>query len=276
MQGGYKLKIPTLLLNEKEKTRNRFGQVRGIGSNHGDACKLQLHLVPRVHTHVTHLTCACVIFQMRKREHSTTEAAMEPPEEEEVEEEVHSSCCDEEEVEEEEEEEVMRTEEDAMVDDSAVAAATSTTSAESSPPAAESKKATRAAASGVSAPSKQRSSGGGGGTPSTAGSSRLSLCRRVTAVVMGVIVPIGKKRKGLNRSRVCLGGGGASGGSSRKEDTSGLPSKVSFVFTERDALRRLVQRMMRECPKTCRQGSKEDFLVTLLDLLDEERETLAK
>lgn len=31
LQGGYKLKIPTLLLNEKEKTRNRFGQV-GFGS----------------------------------------------------------------------------------------------------------------------------------------------------------------------------------------------------------------------------------------------------
>ena len=29
-QGGYKLKIPTLLLNEKEKTRSRFShQVRG-------------------------------------------------------------------------------------------------------------------------------------------------------------------------------------------------------------------------------------------------------
>ena len=27
MQGGYKLKIPTLLLNEKEKTRSRFAQV---------------------------------------------------------------------------------------------------------------------------------------------------------------------------------------------------------------------------------------------------------
>jgi hypothetical protein len=26
-QGGYKLKIPTLLLNEKERTRNRFAQV---------------------------------------------------------------------------------------------------------------------------------------------------------------------------------------------------------------------------------------------------------
>jgi hypothetical protein len=26
-QGGYKLKIPTLLLNEKEKTRSRFAQV---------------------------------------------------------------------------------------------------------------------------------------------------------------------------------------------------------------------------------------------------------
>lgn len=75
----------------------------------------------------------------------------------------------------------------------------------------------------------------------TSSSSRLSLCRRVRAVVMGVILPIGKRRKGLNRSRICLGG------SASKEDTSRLPKKVSFVFTERDALRKIVNRMIQVC-----------------------------
>ena len=40
--------------------------------------------------------------------------------------------------------------------------------------------------------------------------SRQSLCRRVNAVVMGVIIPIGKQRKGLNRNRICFGGNGPS------------------------------------------------------------------
>ncbi len=103
--------------------------------------------------------------------------------------------------------------------------------------------------------------------------------------MMGVILPIGKRRKGLNRSRICLGG------CASKEDASGLPKKVSFVFTERDALRKIVNRMIQvcfvfvcdvkrvnadthycceqDCPKMCVQGDREDFLVSVIELLDE-------
>lgn len=98
-------------------------------------------------------------------------------------------------------------------------------------------------------------------------SSRQSLCRRVNAVVMGVIVPIGKRRKGLNRSRICLGGKRAEG-----EEQDGLPRSVSFVFTEHDALRRIVQRMLRECPKMCLEEDREDFLVSLLKLMKQEEQ----
>jgi hypothetical protein len=46
--------------------------------------------------------------------------------------------------------------------------------------------------------------------------------------------------------------------------------KVSFVFTERDAMRKIVSRMMQDCPKMCIHGDREDFLMSLLELLDDE------
>lgn len=97
--------------------------------------------------------------------------------------------------------------------------------------------------------------------------SRQSLCRRVNAVVMGVIVPIGKRRKGLNRNRICLGGKRGEG-----EEDDGLPRSVSFVFTEHDALRRIVRRMLRECPKMCVEEDREDFLVALLKIMKQEEQ----
>ena len=143
--------------------------------------------------------------------------------------------------------------------------------------------------------------------------SRQSLCRRVNAVVMGVIIPIGKQRKGLNRNRICFGGNGPSSDKlprfvyyiwnsfvlsyfhKRQAQAAQVcvlfcfvlfpqtpgPSpglmnlllvnrKVSFVFTERDAMRKIVRQMMQDCPKMCIHGDREDFLMSLLELLDDE------
>lgn len=128
-------------------------------------------------------------------------------------------------------------------------------------------------------------------TPASTSSSRQALCRRVKAVIMGVIIPIGKSRKGLNRSRICLGGSSSNKG---KEDHDVLPKKVSFTFTERDALRRIVRRMiqvcvfvsvmmpmqlshqsnvsfhvLQDCPKMCSSRDRDELLVSVTQLLEE-------
>ena len=52
------------------------------------------------------------------------------------------------------------------------------------------------------------------------------------AEVMGVIVPMGKRK---------ISGGKA----------AGFPKKSSFIFTEDHALKKIVRRMMKECPAMC-------------------------
>ena len=54
-------------------------------------------------------------------------------------------------------------------------------------------------------------------------------------MVMGVIVPIGKKRMALNRTRVCC----QLNHPLENNNSRGLPKKVSFFFTEDDALRKV-------------------------------------
>ena len=120
--------------------------------------------------------------------------------------------------------------------------------------------------------------------PSAPISGRQTLCRRVNAVVMGVIIPIGKKRKVLNRNRVCIGLGNAedttsSSGPGRRRgvdddrqiasEVDGLPRKVSFLYTEDDALRKAVRRMVKDCPRLCMHEDRECFLVKLMQMLEE-------
>lgn len=130
--------------------------------------------------------------------------------------------------------------------------------------------------------------------------SKQTLPRKVNAMVMGVILPIGKKRKAQRRhtSRIyfprsleeynLLEEGNTYTGaedpflprSVLKSFLSALrtiffltpipfPRKVSFFFTEDDALKRVVRRLLKECPKLCSQEDKEDFLVKLMRTMQE-------
>ena len=81
-------------------------------------------------------------------------------------------------------------------------------------------------------------------------SSRQSLCRKVRGTVLDVIVPIGKRK--------------------RDSATEPLPTKTCFVFTEDDALRRVVKRMLRECPGMCAQEDREGFLVKIMEMMESE------
>ncbi len=87
---------------------------------------------------------------------------------------------------------------------------------------------------------------------SSSSSARQSLCRKVRATVLDIIVPIGKRKRSSSSSSL-------------------LPTKTSFVFTEDDALRRVVQRMLRDCPKMCAQEDREGFLVKIMEIMDSEQ-----
>ena len=48
-----------------------------------------------------------------------------------------------------------------------------------------------------------------------------------------------------------------------------LPKKTCFVFTEEHALRKLISRMLRDCPTLTKNTDREEFLVKFLQLMDE-------
>lgn len=96
-------------------------------------------------------------------------------------------------------------------------AATTSSSSSSSPPISSS-----AAPAAHHPPAQQRHGA----------QSKQTLGHKVTSVVMDIIVPIGKK----NRNHKGL-----------------LPKKTSFVFTEDHALKKVVRRMLKDCPTMCSQ-----------------------
>jgi hypothetical protein len=49
-----------------------------------------------------------------------------------------------------------------------------------------------------------------------------------------------------------------------------LPKKTVFVFTEEDSLRRIVKRILKDCPRMARSSDREGFLVKLIEMMDEE------
>jgi hypothetical protein len=81
------------------------------------------------------------------------------------------------------------------------------------------------------------------------------LYRRVKNTVMSIVVQLGRKRRNAEKS---------AGTGSLK-----LPRKTSFVFTEDNALRRIVKRIFKECPGMSRCEDREGFLVRLIQLMDE-------
>jgi hypothetical protein len=93
--------------------------------------------------------------------------------------------------------------------------------------------------------------GGGGGAQANATTNNKSLFRRIRNTVCSVIIPLGKRKR--------LGKGA-------------LPKRTPFILTEDDSLRRIVYKMFKECPKMCRAGDKEAFLVKLIELMDEVEE----
>lgn len=51
-----------------------------------------------------------------------------------------------------------------------------------------------------------------------------------------------------------------------------MPRKTCFVFTEEHALRKIVVRLLKDCPTITRPKDREAFLVKLLDMMSEEEE----
>lgn len=51
-----------------------------------------------------------------------------------------------------------------------------------------------------------------------------------------------------------------------------MPRKTCFVFTEEHALRKIVVRLLKDCPTITRLKDREAFLVKLLDMMSEEEE----
>lgn len=76
--------------------------------------------------------------------------------------------------------------------------------------------------------------------------------------MLGVIVPIGKKRREYLENL-----------KSGKPAGLKLPKKTSFVFTEDHAFKHIVARMMRDCPSLVQQEDKEAFLVKFLQTIEE-------
>jgi hypothetical protein len=82
------------------------------------------------------------------------------------------------------------------------------------------------------------------------------LYRRVKNTVMSIVVPLGRKKRNAEKSAVAGRG------------ESCLPRKTSFVFTEDDALQKIVKRIFKECPAMSRCEDREGFLVRLIELMD--------
>lgn len=176
-QGGYKLKIPKLLLHEKEKTRSRFAQVHALS---------HILLFPKI-TYVK--KNSLIKKQMKKKE---------------------GVAC------------IKKDEEEGG---SSSGEGQRGKHCISDRVTMSSKLHAQGIASARGAPAESA-------TPHASSSSKQSLSRRVMAEITSVIVPIGKKRQ---------------------SNPASLPKRSSFVFTEEHALKKIVRRMVRECPGMCAQ-----------------------
>lgn len=103
----------------------------------------------------------------------------------------------------------------------------------------------RARAPGGVHPSSSTSSACNAASAST-GSSARTLFKKIHSCVVDVIVP------------------------SVKQQGTRIPSKTQFVITESDALRRIVRDIMRKCPKMVASPDRQELLVRLLEIMEEE------
>jgi hypothetical protein len=83
------------------------------------------------------------------------------------------------------------------------------------------------------------------------------LYRRVKNTVMSIVVPLGRKKRNAEKSTVA------------GREKLNLPRKTSFVFTEDDALQKIVKRIFKECPVMARCKDREGFLVRLIQLMEQ-------
>jgi hypothetical protein len=84
------------------------------------------------------------------------------------------------------------------------------------------------------------------GFGSGSGSSTRTLFKKINSCVLDVIIP------------------------SIKNQSSKPPSKTQFAVTESDSLRRIVCDIMRKCPKMVASPDRQELLVRLLEIMDEE------
>jgi hypothetical protein len=94
--------------------------------------------------------------------------------------------------------------------------------------------------------------------------SNKSLYRRVRNSIMGMVVPLGHRRRSSSSKQQ------SPAHKKQQAQCSLLPKKTTFVFTEEDALRRIVKRILKDCPRMSKINDREDFLVKLIELMDDE------
>jgi hypothetical protein len=283
-QGGVKLKIPTLLLSEKEKTRNRFAQVRSL-SESGAPSGIYVLTEQR--------------SQMKKREGCCIEGSQDTN---------TDGCCSLEEGRQEAgicpsvagigrtstEEEDMVTEctshssrrkeyciggptaTDSAAPSTSLLAAAMSLKMRSQHPAPESRTSSVCSSTATA-------TGFNGTSPALPlqGASNKSLYRRVRNSIMSMVVPLGRRR----RKGLCSSDGKPLLPHAQRQQQqqqhrhhdpaqahqdSFLPKKTVFVFTEEDSLRRIVKRILKDCPRMARSSDREGFLVKLIEMMDEE------
>jgi hypothetical protein len=235
-QGGFKLKIPTMLLCEKERTRHRFAQVcpRPCISS-------SLHLSATV-TYTEDIVSS--FFQMRKKEACTKDAQTPRPTAAEA--------------------SVQKIKEDMGVhppaSHNALPACEGTSSVKKHAPEKKQQQEGVCSSSSSSRRKKARIHPGHDSSSSTTNgtlpASNKSLHKRIChAVTHSVLACVRKDRAFANSS------------SSRA-----LPTRTCFVVTESDALRKIARDILRRCPKLASSPNRKDLLVKLLELMQEEEE----
>jgi hypothetical protein len=93
---------------------------------------------------------------------------------------------------------------------------------------------------------------------------RLPLCRKVSDMVYRQVVPIGKLLEAV------LAGGGKDRASSCKGAARRPPKRTSFIFTEDDALRVIVKRVVRDFPSFRDEDRAKELVGKFLTILYDE------
>lgn len=231
-QGGYKLKIPTMLLCEKERTRNRFAQVINPPPP-------PMHDIspPPLLPPPPPLSQKNLFFQMRKKEESTKDVggkmASPPPQQEQEKEKMGVQL-----------QQLLPT---ATTTDTTKHALAGKKHARTEQPKQEQEEDAAAATK------KARAEGSSGVVTTNTTISNKSLHKKIHHAVVNTILPLcAKDRRG--------GGGG------------GSANRTCFVVTESDALRKIARDILRKCPKLASSPSRKDLLVKLLELMQQEEE----